>query len=56
MLAELYARTDARGALETLFSFHGYQSFRFLLQSTAVHHNYCGLKISYYVVFVKTNA
>ena len=52
----MYARNDARGALETLFTFLGYQSFRFQLQSTAVHHNYCGLKIGCYVVFVETNA
>lgn len=55
MLAEMHARTDAREALETLFTFPSYQSFRFLLQNTAVHFNYCGLKIGYYVVFVKTN-
>ena len=51
----MHARTDAREALETLFTFPSYQSFRFLLQNTAVHFNYCGLKIGYYVVFVKTN-
>ena len=57
MLPEMYSRTDAREALETLFTFLGYQSFRFLLQNTAVHvhRNYCGLKIGYYVVFVETN-
>jgi len=32
IVAEMDARTDARNALETLFTFLSYQSFRFLLQ------------------------